>query len=325
MRLPIIQSLWIGDPLTNLEKLCIQSFLDHGHEFHLYVYDDVQGIPEGATIKDGNKILPASNIFRHHRRGSYAPFSDWFRYTLLYQHGGFWVDMDVVCIKPFDFDDDIVFGCTADEYLKHAGIANSIMAFPKGHEVLAKMVTVCRDPNAEVPWGDERVRTEKKIRRLPLTKPIKFSYGEFGPKLLGNVVRHYKLTNKTLPFTAFYPIDSSQCVHLFNRSFPSGKLYPDTFAVHFWNEALRHIDVGMNSQFDSKSLFEQLKTKHNIAQVPNAQQISNADITGKWQLYTHRKVVNLKQAKRRRAMHATILVLAIVGLVVALVLSRLSN
>ena len=48
MKLPIIQSFWVGEPLSKLEQLCIQSFLDNGHEFHLYVYDDVQGIPEGG-------------------------------------------------------------------------------------------------------------------------------------------------------------------------------------------------------------------------------------------------------------------------------------
>ncbi len=44
--LPIIQSLWIGNPLSKLERLCIQSFIDHGHEFHLYTYATV-----GSLIK----------------------------------------------------------------------------------------------------------------------------------------------------------------------------------------------------------------------------------------------------------------------------------
>ena len=32
----VIQSLWIGDRLSVMERLCIQSFLDQGHQFHLY-------------------------------------------------------------------------------------------------------------------------------------------------------------------------------------------------------------------------------------------------------------------------------------------------
>ena len=33
-----IQSLWIGPRLSNMEHLCIKSFIDHGHKFHLYIY-----------------------------------------------------------------------------------------------------------------------------------------------------------------------------------------------------------------------------------------------------------------------------------------------
>ena len=106
--LPTIQSLWIGADLSNVEKLCVQSFLDHGHEFHLYTYGNIGGIPQGAIIKDANEILPQSEIFQN-RRGGVAAFSDWFRYALLHKRGGFWVDMDVVCVKPFSFDSDIVF------------------------------------------------------------------------------------------------------------------------------------------------------------------------------------------------------------------------
>ena len=109
MKLPVIQSLWIGDPLSKLEQLCIQSFLDNGHEFHLYVYTAIGNVPSGVIIKDGNEILPNQFIFRDDH-GSVASFSDWFRYALLIMHGGFWVDMDMICIKPFAFSESFVFG-----------------------------------------------------------------------------------------------------------------------------------------------------------------------------------------------------------------------
>ena len=53
----IVKSLWIGGALTNLERMCINSFIKNGHEFHLYIYDNVEGIPLGATVKDGNDII----------------------------------------------------------------------------------------------------------------------------------------------------------------------------------------------------------------------------------------------------------------------------
>src|SRR5258706_6206464 len=38
----IIQGLWIGPTLSQMEQLSIASFLANGHEYHLFVYDDVK-------------------------------------------------------------------------------------------------------------------------------------------------------------------------------------------------------------------------------------------------------------------------------------------
>jgi len=36
-----IHGLWIGRHLSKLEKLTLHSFLKHGHEFNLWVYDEL--------------------------------------------------------------------------------------------------------------------------------------------------------------------------------------------------------------------------------------------------------------------------------------------
>ena len=46
----VIQGLWIGSELSMLERLSIASFLDNGHDYHLYTYGDVRGIPDGNGI-----------------------------------------------------------------------------------------------------------------------------------------------------------------------------------------------------------------------------------------------------------------------------------
>ena len=60
----IVQSLWVGNDLTDMEKYCIRSFLNTGHEFHLYTYGKIGGIPKGVKIKDGNQIMPAKEVFQ---------------------------------------------------------------------------------------------------------------------------------------------------------------------------------------------------------------------------------------------------------------------
>ena len=105
----VVQGLWIGSPLSIMERLSIKSFLDNGHEYHLYTYDELKDVPAGTVIKDGNEILPASAIFKYKDRPSYSAFSNFFRYKLLLERGGWWVDTDVICLKPFDFPEEHVF------------------------------------------------------------------------------------------------------------------------------------------------------------------------------------------------------------------------
>ena len=109
----VVQSMWIGDKLSTMEQLAIKSFLDNGHKFHLYTYGEVKGIPKGTIVKDGNEILPESEIFYYTadpvHKGSVSSFSNWFRYKLLFDKGGWWVDTDNICLKPFNFSSEYVF------------------------------------------------------------------------------------------------------------------------------------------------------------------------------------------------------------------------
>ncbi len=113
MRMDILQSLWLGKRLSVMEQLCIRSFLDQGYSFHLYTYQEVENIPQGTTVCQGEEILPADEIFRYRRgygKGSYSAFSNCFRYKLLLERGGWWADLDVVCTRSLDFSDDHVVG-----------------------------------------------------------------------------------------------------------------------------------------------------------------------------------------------------------------------
>ena len=86
----VIQGLWVGSRLSVMEQLSITSFLAAGHEYHLFVYDTVSGVPPGAIVKDANHILPASMIFLYPDHNSYAGFADFFAtsYWLTKADGG---------------------------------------------------------------------------------------------------------------------------------------------------------------------------------------------------------------------------------------------
>jgi len=107
----VVNSLWIGEELSFLELLTLKSFVANGHLFHLWTYNPLKTeLPKGVVLCDAESVLPKSRVFQYPKeglidwgRGSFAGFSDVFRYKLLYEKGGWWVDMDVTCLKPLNF------------------------------------------------------------------------------------------------------------------------------------------------------------------------------------------------------------------------------
>ena len=89
----VVQGLWVGDRLSTMEQLSIRSFLAHGHEYHLYVYGSVDNVPAGTRVMDARDIHPEPWDFQ-----SCAIFADYFRYKLLLDRGGWWADLDAVCL-----------------------------------------------------------------------------------------------------------------------------------------------------------------------------------------------------------------------------------
>ncbi len=110
----VVNGMWVGAHLSLMELLTLKCFVDHGHRFLLWTYGQIpqDELPEGVELRDASSIIPAREVFSYRRgphAGSYAGFSDIFRYNLLHDRGGWWVDMDVACLKSFDFPEPYVF------------------------------------------------------------------------------------------------------------------------------------------------------------------------------------------------------------------------
>ncbi|MEI7780809.1 MAG: hypothetical protein WCJ18_02650 [Planctomycetota bacterium] len=145
-----IQGLWVGDSLTDLHRMCVESFLARGHGFALYTYGAVENLPPGVTIRDATQIVPSSLIYQFD--GSYAGFSDLFRNKLLHANGGWYVDLDIYCLRPFDVKAEIVFSLARYDpgpSAAHVGsrptigeglyVATNPCKLPRGHELAADL------------------------------------------------------------------------------------------------------------------------------------------------------------------------------------------
>jgi len=257
MPLPTIQSLWIGDTLSTIEQLCIRSFLENGHEFNLYSYQNIEGIPEGTNLKDANTIIPEEEVFVS-KKGSYALFSDWFRWKLLYEKGGFWVDMDVICLKPFNFDSQIIYGSEGSR------VCNAVIGFPKSHALCKLLMEVCEQPNRILPYDTVKIKVKKLFRRCFANRRNNISWGEAGgPKGFTRALHGLGLYEQSKPVSYFYPIDCLSWNKIFDADSVDDEILADSYAIHLWNEMSRQqSSFDKNATFAATSLIERLKSRY---------------------------------------------------------------
>jgi hypothetical protein len=232
-----ISGLWIGAQLSVMEYLSIASFLANGHEFHLFVYSDVKNIPAGTVIRDAEEILPASAIFRYRDSGSYAGFANFFRYELLSKYGGWWIDLDMICVSPFQFADEYVIG---SEPVADGGThpTNAALKAPPQSPLIQYFTEVCRGKN-----------------------PDTIKWGETGPKLVAEGIRRFSLGEYLQDSNVFCPLGYYDWKQVLD---PAASVTSDTQvrAVHLWHEMWRRHGQDKDAVYHPDCLYERLKARY---------------------------------------------------------------
>ncbi|MCK6079856.1 hypothetical protein KZX37_04380 [Microbacterium sp. EYE_5] len=232
-----IQMFWFGRPLGDVERLSIRSFQANGHEVHLYAYEPLDGVPDGTVIRDAREVMSYARFEELRARGvKPGPIADIFRYALLFEHGGWWSDCDVVCVKPWDFTSDIVFGWQDERVANQA-----VLRLPAGHDAARRLTTLMAHPNR---WmrGDPPRRILRKTRDAVLGRRTAdaITWGATGPAAITTVVTGERLLHRGLSAEVFYPVPWTAADVLF----APGRLplSSATYAVHLWNEVRRGRD-----------------------------------------------------------------------------------
>ncbi len=226
-----IQSLWVGTTLSRIEQLSIKSFLAHGHSYHLYCYSSLSGVPAGVTVHDASEILEQDLVFASHG-GSYAMFADMFRYKLLYERGGYWVDTDIVCLQPFDFPHEHLIA-TEREPDGSVQPTNCVLKAPRGSSFMHRCYETCRDQDiAHLPWGAT------------------------GPGLVKQLVPEFALTPALVAPHVFCPAPWFDLNVICSTGY-TVKQFRNSHAIHLWLNRWQQEGKSPN-QVHSDSLFEQL-------------------------------------------------------------------
>jgi hypothetical protein len=214
------RAFWHGSPLGPYHLVGLRSFVDHGHRVELFTYDDNIAVPEWIARRDANEVWPTEHIM-HYRtepgRGSPALHANLFRYVMLHQLGGWWIDLDVVLRADRLPPNEIFF---AVENSPRYGIG--VLKFPKGHALLGEAIEHC----LAVDEADA-------------------VFAETGPLLFSNLVVKYGLTPLAQPAMSTHPILGSDVLALFDpaRRDELERRSSTSYFIHLYNELWRRSGI----------------------------------------------------------------------------------
>jgi hypothetical protein len=241
-------ALWHGDELSWMERLCLTSAMEVGHQVELYSYGNVGNVPRGVISKDASEVMHQSFMrsSRAHASAknthkvssnnivSFAHGSDIFRMHLQQQERGCYIDCDIVFLKPIP-NEDFIFGRETETALN-----NAVLRLPANSPVITDfMASVLGEP-LMLSWWSPKERMRQRYRWLrgrdlkAEDVPLKW----FGPKALTALCNRYGIADKAKPGEVFYPLAWADAAD----AFTPGKVLPITDAtvgVHLWSSAVK--------------------------------------------------------------------------------------
>lgn len=234
--LPLANMLWVEGRLGPIERACMRSVLAQGHRLVLWHYFPLEGVPEGVELRDGHEVVPRERLFRHEPSGSWSLFSNLFRYRLLQQGLGLWLDCDAYLVRPLEPIGGYLMG-----YDSNALVAAGVLAMPPESPMLGELASMF-DGRTIPPWlplrwrlryaAQRALRGRYRIETMP--------WGNLGPNAVTAMVQRHGLADKVLPPEVLYPWPWQEAaVILRPEAEVLARITPETRALHFYNEMIR--------------------------------------------------------------------------------------
>src|SRR6056297_2858163 len=260
-----VGTLWIGGPLSWLEQLCLKSFVDKGQKITLFSYEDIPNVPDGVIRRDGRDIIDTDDFIKYEQKNSYALFADWFRLHMIHQCPGMiWVDTDVYCYRPMDYDSDYVFGY---ELPGEHRVNNAVLGLPASSEVLRQMLRFTDDRYSIAPFLPKKRQAEMR-RKADKGKPLHITeqpWGVWGPMMVTHYVHELGLEEHVQPLNAFYPITFRERHKFMRRAeLAEGLITDQTTALHLWASNKRQLGTHHDGLPPKESFLERLVQSHGI-------------------------------------------------------------
>lgn len=231
---------WAYGTISRLERICINSFLANHYDVFVWTYGHIENLPNGSQQRDARDIIDEKNIFTY-RNGSYAGFSNLFRYKLLSTIGGLYADTDVICMLPsshLGYEPFLVEQRAANEHKVNCNLIYNPQPAPGDIIDLALALTE-RFPVSSLNWGD------------------------CGPKLITSLVNMYpQLAPEIKPPDYANSIDWNKCPD--ELLMPGRQLSPDSKFLHCYNEMWRRAGIDKDAPYPEGSIIAQLAQQYSV-------------------------------------------------------------
>jgi len=236
--LPVLNSLWVGEELSYLERLCLRSALHHGHRFRLYSYcpADLRGVPKGVEVHDAAEVMGRDKLISYAGcANGVALGANLWRYHLLSKGLGFWCDLDFAFMGPLDFPQPYVLGWELEGWIN-----NAMMFAPSDSDFVGDLFALTK-PNVRPPWfGPKRsAQFYWKRWRNGYVGLEDLPWGTYSAGLVTHIVKRRRLQQFVVGPSVFYPIRWSEAQMVYGPAqLVNSKLSQDTRAVHLWRSKL---------------------------------------------------------------------------------------
>lgn len=264
-RIREVGTLWIGGALSWMEQLCLKSFVDKGQRITLFSYEDIPNVPEGVICRDGREIIDTDDFIKYEQKNSFALFADWFRLHMIHQCPGMiWVDTDVYCHRPMEYDSDYVFGF---ELPGEHRVNNAVLGMPSDSDLLAGMLAFTDDRYSIAPFIAKKKQEEYR-KAAETGEPVHITrqpWGVWGPMMVTYYVHKLGLQDQVQPIDAFYPVNFRERTEFLQpASVVEGKLTDNTTALHLWASNKKQIGNFHHGLPPVGSYLDKLVKRHDI-------------------------------------------------------------
>ncbi len=230
----IVNMFWHGGALPPYAWACMQTFIERGHAIRLFSYQRIDA-PHGVSNVDAGSVVGIAELERYQ---SIEAFSDVFRYELLFKQGGWWADVDVVCLTDRLPDSSHAW---AEE--EPGVINNAILKFPAGDPAAGRLAKTAR----ELAGRSER-------------------WGVTGPHLASEILASCEPGERAGSTPEFYPLHWLEAPRLLLREQTTNvnRQIGNALFVHLWANVFKDIGINLNHEPPRGSFMHGLLKAHSF-------------------------------------------------------------